>query len=150
MNKNKIFVIALIAIIVIAIIIIIGKIGKKEEGDTNNIQQEEYTVENADGSKVNTSEALKKPREELGYSISNITLERQNAQTIFKLQIANEGSTEKEGQLVDIVFIDKNGNEEARMALYIRKIEAGGSIETQATIDNDFTNVYDFKLETRK
>lgn len=149
MNKNKIFVIALIAIIVIAIVII-GKIGKKEEGDTNNIQQEEYTVENADGSKVNTSEALKKPREELGYSISNITLERQNAQTIFKLQIANEGSTEKEGQLVDIVFIDKNGNEEARMALYIRKIEAGGSIETQATIDNDFTNVYDFKLETRK
>ena len=148
MKKNKILIIVLIAIIAI-VFIIVGKIGKKEETDTNNIKQEEYTIENSDGTKINTSEALKKPREELGYSISNITLVRQDAQTVFKLQLANEGTTDKEGQLVDIVFIDKNGNEEARMALYIRKIEAGKSIETQATINNDFTNVYDFKLETR-
>ena len=53
-------------------------------------------------------------------------------------------------KLVDIVFVDKNGNEEARMALYIRNIKANETITTQATIDNNFTNVYNFKLEERK
>ena len=55
-----------------------------------------------------------------------------------------------QGKLVDIVFTGKNGEEEARMALYIRNIKAGETITTQATINNDFTNVYDFKLEERQ
>ena len=38
--------------------------------------------------------ALKKERNELGYKVSNITLQRQNAQTVFKLQLTNEGSTD--------------------------------------------------------
>ena len=124
--------------------------GSKKEPQTNEIKQEEYTVESANGNKVNTSEALKKEREELGYYVSNITLERQEAQTVFKLNLTNKTSTEMPGKLVDIVFIGKNREEEARMALYIRNIKAGETITTQATINNDFTNVYNFKLEERQ
>lgn len=151
-RQNFIAVIALIAVIVIAAIIMVNKIGGNKEDGTkveNTVKQEEFTIESANGDKVNTSEALKKERNELGYKVSNITLQRQNAQTIFKLQLTNEGSTDKKGQLVDIVFIGKNGEEEARMGLYIRDIKAEESITTQATINNDFTNVYDFKLEAR-
>ena len=151
-RQNLIAVIALIIVIVIAAIIMVNKIGGNKEDGTkveNEIKQEEFTIESANGDKVNTSEALKKERNELGYKVSNITLQRQNAQTVFKLQLTNEGSTDKKGQLVDIVFIGKNGEEEARMGLYIRDIKAGESITTQATINNDFTNVYDFKLEAR-
>ena len=150
-RQNLIAVIAIIAVIIIAAIILANKIGgSKKEPQTNEIKQEEYTVESANGNKVNTSEALKKEREELGYYVSNITLERQEAQTIFKLNLTNKTSTEMPGKLVDIVFIGKNGEEEARMALYIRNIKAGETITTQATINNDFTNVYNFKLEERQ
>lgn len=150
-RKNMIAIVVIVAIIIIALIILINKIGGKEEQpQTNTVNEEEFTVESANGNKVNTSEALKKSREELGYYISNITLERQDAQTIFKLNLTNKTSTDKQGKLVDIVFIGKNGEEEARMALYIRNIKAGETITTQATINNDFTNVYDFKLEERQ
>ncbi len=150
-RQNLIAVIAIIAVIIIAAIILANKIGgSKKEPQTNEIKQEEYTVESANGNKVNTSEALKKEREELGYYVSNITLERQEAQTVFKLNLTNKTSTEMPGKLVDIVFIGKNGEEEARMALYIRNIKAGETITTQATINNDFTNVYNFKLEERQ
>lgn len=150
-RQNMIAVIAIVAIIVIASIILINKIkGGEENSQTNEVKQEEFTVESANGNKVNTSEALKKSREELGYYVSNITLERQDAQTIFKLNLTNQTNADKQGKLVDIVFIGKNGEEEARMALYIRGIKAGESITTQATINNDFTNVYDFKLEERQ
>ena len=148
-RKNLIVVIVLIAIIIIAAIILINKIGENKEQQTNQIKKEEYTVESANGNKVNNSEALKKPRKELEYYVSNITLQRQDAQTIFKLNLENQGTTSIAGQLVDIVLIGKNGEEEARMALYIREIKAGDSIQTQATINNDFTNVYDFKLVKR-
>ncbi len=150
-KQNLIAVIAIIVVIIVAVIILVTKInGNKEEAQTNEIKQEEFTIESANGDKVNTSEALKKAREELGYYVSNITLQRQDAQTIFKINISNNTSAEMQGKLVDIVFIGKNGAEEARMALYIRNIKAGESITTQATINNDFTNVYDFKLEERK
>ena len=150
MNRNKLWVILMVIIIILAIILIINLVKKDDVNNgQNQVQQEEFTIQTENGNKVNTSEALKKPREELGYNVSNITLEKQDAQTIFKLQLSNQTNADKPGQLVDIVFIDKSGNEESRMALYIREIKAGASIETQATINNDFTNVYDFKLETR-
>lgn len=150
-KQNLIAIIAIIAIIIIAAIILVNKIkGNEEESQTNEIKQEEFTIESANGNKVNTSEALKKEREELGYYVSNITLERQDAQTVFKLNLTNKASIDMQGKLVDIVFIGKNGQEEARMALYIRNIKTGETITTQATINNDFTNVYDFKLEERK
>lgn len=150
-RQNLIAVIAIVAVIIIAAVILVNKIrGSKEEPQINEIKQEEFTIESANGNKVNTSEALKKEREELGYYLSNITLERQDAQTIFKLSLTNKTSTEIQGKLVYIVFLGKSGNEEARMALYIRNIKAGETITTQATINNDFTNVYDFRLEAMK
>lgn len=150
-KQNLIAVLVIISVIIIAAIILAKKIGgSKEEPQTNEIKQEEFTIESANGDKVNTSEALKKEREELGYYLSNITLERKDAQTIFKINITNKTSMDKQGKLVDIVFIGKNGEEESRMALYIRNIKQGETITTQATINNDFTNVYDFKLEERK
>ena len=145
-----------IIIVIVVIIIIITLISKsKDKGNSENtvdngIQKEEYTVESTDGNKTNTSEALKEEREELGYKISNISLERQDAQTIFSLQLNNEDSIDKPAQLVDIVFLDKYEREQSRMALYIREIKAGESITTQATINDDFTNVYNFRLEERK
>lgn len=147
-NKRNIIIVAIILIVVIAVIAIIIRKPKTEETG-EPIQQEEYTIQSANGNKVNTSEALKTPRKELEYYASNITLQKQDAQTIFKLQLTNQGTTDIAGQLVDIVFVGENGQEEARMALYIREIKAGQSIQTQATINNDFTNVYNFKLEKR-
>mgnify|MGYP005780196769 CR=1 FL=1 len=149
-QKNLLLIILIIIIIVGAIILINKIIGKDKEEATNQIKTEEFTIESANGDKVNTSEALKKEREELGYYVSNITLERKDAQTVFKINLTNRSGENKPGRLVDIVFIGKDGQEEARMALYIREMNAGASIETQATINNDFTNVYDFRLEARQ
>ena len=142
-------IIAVVILIVVIVIIVIATRRPQVEQPENTIQQEEYTIQSANGNKVNTSEALKAPRKELEYYASNITLQRQDAQTIFKLQLTNQGTTNIAGQLVDIVFVGENGQEEARMALYIREVKAGQSIQTQATINNDFTNVYNFKLEKR-
>ena len=144
----------LVIIISVILLIVIIKLltGKKEEPskeETNNVVQNGYVIEYENGDKLNTSEALKEPRNELEYYISNITLEETDGQTIFKLEAENQGSTDIPGQLVDIIFIDENEQEKARLPVYIRAIKAGESIETQATIESDFTNVYNFKLEKR-
>lgn len=150
MNKQqKRFLIGAIVITILIIGIAIYNRGENQESE-NKIKTEEYTTEKNNGDKVNTSEALKKSRKEMDYYIKNITLEKKDAQTIFKIDVENQKSTTIKGQLLDIVFVDKNGQEEARMALYVREIKAGETITTQATINNDFTNVYNFKLETRK
>lgn len=146
-EQKKFLIVSIVIVIMIIMVTVFVNKGKKKE--TENLKQEEYTIEQSNGDKVNTSEALKKARTELGYYIKNITLERKGAQTIFKIDIENQSSETKKGKLVDIVFINKDGSEESRMALYIREIKAGETITTQATINNDFTNVYNFKLTER-
>ena len=148
-KQNLIIIMIIVAIIIISIIIanITGKNNQKTQA--NDLKKEEFTVENTNGDKANTSDALKKERTELEYYISNITLEKKATQTIFKMNITNKTGKEIQGKMVDIVLIGKNGQEEARMAIYIRNIKSGETITTQSTIDNDFTNVYDFKLVER-
>lgn len=148
-KKTRNIIIALIAVVAVVIVIVMIVNSNKDDGESE-IKREEFTIETANGDKINTSDKLKEAREELGYYISNIILQRKDAQTVFSIQIANRGSKDTAGKLVDIVFLGKNGEEEARMALYIRPIKAGQSIQTQATINNDFTNVYNFRLEDRK
>ena len=147
-KKTRNIIIGLI-IVVAVIIVIVMIVNSKKDNKESELKKEEFTVETANGDKINTSDKLKEAREELGYYISNITLQRKDAQTVFSIQITNRGSKDTSGKLVDIVFLGKNG-EEARMAMYIRAIKAGQSIRTQATINNDFTNVYNFRLEERK
>lgn len=148
-KKTRNIIIGLI-IVVAVIIVIVMIVNSKKDNKESELKKEEFTVETANGDKINTSDKLKEAREELGYYISNITLQRKDAQTVFSIQITNRGSKDTSGKLVDIVFLGKNGEEEARMAMYIRAIKAGQSIRTQATINNDFTNVYNFRLEERK
>lgn len=147
-KQKKILIIGIAVIVIILIIMLVS--GKKQEQPKNNkVNTEEYTSQNDDGDKVNTSEALKKPRNELEYYVKNITLQTKETQTVLKLDIQNLKDTTLKGKLVDIVFINKDGVEESRMALYIREIKQGETITTQAVIEGDFTNVYNFKLVNR-
>lgn len=149
-KQKRLLIIGIAIIVVILIIMLVNS--KKTKQPQNNIvnkNTEEYTQQNEDGNKVNTSEALKQPRNELEYYIKNITLQTQETQTILKLDIQNLKSTTLNGKLVDIVFVNKDGVEESRMALYIREIKQGETITTQATVQGDFTNVYNFKLVNR-
>ena len=76
-NQNLIIIMIIVAIIIISIIIIANITGKNnQKTQANDLKKEEFTVENTNGDKANTSDALKKERTELEYYISNITLEK--------------------------------------------------------------------------
>lgn len=69
-KTKRLFIIGIAIIIVILIIMLANS--KKTKQPQNNIvnkNTEEYTQQNEDGNKVNTSEALKQPRNELEYYI---------------------------------------------------------------------------------
>ena len=141
------------AIIILAIIVIIMTFSNNENEEPQNLinssNNEEYTTQQPNGNKVNTSEALKKTRTELGYYIKNITMKTEDTQTIFKLDIQNQSKSEIKGKLVDVIFINKDGVEETKISLYIRNIKPGETITTQGVINSDITNVYDFKLKEK-
>ena len=47
---------------------------------------------------------------------------------------------------VEIIILDKEGNEITRIGGYIDKVKAGEKVELNASATSDFANAYDFDI----
>ncbi len=154
MSRNeKRWIILLLAVIVIVIVLIVGlsKGRNKEEiqqgQDETVVNEEKYTTELSDGTKVNTSEEFNNAKTYGNLSISNIQYTEKNGTSVLLADVTNNGSTKHEVEIVKITILGENGEKITEIKPVIGDIEPGETIRLNASITADVTNAKDFKIE---
>ena len=154
--KVKQIMIVLFIIIALLLVIIIGmSIKNKKEGQ--NLQSpivgmveenkiEEFVEVKSDGTKVNTSNQLSKTKKIDGLEISNIKLTENGNVSQIIADVKNPTSSTLGDFAINITILDKAGNEIAVIGGYIDKVEAGKTVQLNASATVDFANAYDFKV----
>ena len=159
MKSNGIMIVSII-IIILLIIIILGENSKnKDEVTIENIdeiisnitgenkeQLGEYEKETLDGTKVNTSDKLSETKTLEGLEISNIKLVENENLSKLTADVKNPTSETLGDYEVKITLIDKDGKELVTIAGYIDKVQAGETVELNASVAVDVANAYDLKI----
>lgn len=113
----------------------------------DSASQGEFTKVEENGTIVNTSEKLNGSKEELGYSLTDITFGEVNGETVLKARVTNKTESAQSEFLGNIVLLDQSGNEIGRIPVNISETQPGETIEIEAYITESYANAYDFKLE---
>ena len=155
MSKNeKRWIILLVAVVIIAIVffaVIIGgnKANKEEQNTTTNeiTNEEKYTEQLEDGTKLNTSEEFNNSKTYGNLEISNVQYTSKNGMSVLLADVKNNGTTTHENEIVKITILGDNEEVITEIKTVIGKIEAGETIKLNASITADVANARDYKIE---
>lgn len=155
MSKNeKRWIILLVAVVVIAIVffVIITRENKKEEENTQNTtnevaNEEKYTEQLEDGTKLNTSEEFNSSKTFGNLEIGNVQYTSKNGMSVLLADVKNNGTTVHEKEIVKITILGDNGEVITEIKPVIGKIEPGQTIKLNASITADVANAKDFRIE---
>lgn len=145
----------IIAIIIIVLVIIFIKniiIKSKNKEQTNNTTQttqEKYVQTLDNGTKLNTSEKLKKDKKVEDLELKNIQLTYKNGVTNLLCDIQNNSKKEVNMEDVEIVLLDENGDTIYKMRGFMEAIKPGETKQFNSSITADFSNAYDFKINKK-
>ena len=147
-NEKKMIIILLI-ILVIAIIIFV--VNKNKKGNNNENAEENNTVEEflqvlEDGTKLNTSTKLSEAKEVNGLKFENMQLTEQNGQSVLLADVTNNSGKATNLTIVDVVLLDKNGQEIITVGGIISPLQAGEKTQFNTSMTLDYANAYDFKI----
>ena len=150
-RKEKIWIAILVAITIIVIIVALRgrkeKMAGGEENTTQQIEQEEqYTEELEDGTKINISKEFNTAKSYKNLEISNIQYTEKNGMTVMIADIKNVGTTKHEKEIVKIEIIGENGEIITELKPVIGEIEAGEMIKLNASVTADVANAKDFRI----
>ena len=166
-RKEKILIGVLLILLVIVIVIARNK-NKKVENNTetqtpskststaqdtsrttteSGEKLEDYVEVLSDGTKLNRSESLTKDKTFKTFSFKNIQLTNGNGQSQLLADVTNTGSEKTDWQYVNIVVLDKDGNEVGKVAGVIMPLNPGQSTQFNSSTQIDYINAYDFKVE---
>lgn len=154
-EKMVILVLLIITIILVAVGIVTKNNSNKtqtaktdENKDADEIQMldEENVVKLEDGTRYNTSSKLNKDKKVDGMTLSNIQLTEKENQTILLGTLVNTSNKTQEEGWIDVILMDKDGNEIKRMPTYVMKLESGESTTFESQTSLDYVNAYDLKL----
>ena len=154
-NNEKRWIVLLVAVLLIAVILIVvlvngnnkeEEVGKVDQS-TETANEEKYTTELNDGTKVNTSEEFNSTKMYGELEISNIQYTEQNGKTVLLADVTNKGNTTHENEIVKITILGENGEEITTTKPVIGKMEPGETVKINATITADVSNAKDFKIE---
>ncbi len=154
MNSNeKRWILLLIAVVTLAIVLIVVLIKGNNNEDVGQAKEEEqvneekYTTELADGTKLNTSEEFNTTKTYGNLSISNIQFTEKNGMSVLLADVTNKGSTKHELEVVKITILGENGEEITQINPIIEEIEPGETVQINASITADVSNAKDFRIE---
>ena len=156
MKAKELMIVLGIIIVLLIVIIVAVNVNKGNEdeetpqtpeiGVTEENEVEEFVEVQEDGSKVNTSEELKKTKTIDGLEISNIRLVENNNVSQIVADITNPTNETRGDFPVDIIVSDKEGNEITTIGGYIDKVNPGETAQLNASATSDFANAYDFEV----
>lgn len=149
-NEKKLILILLIITVIVAIIFFATR-EKKNTEDTNTAVEENNVVEEfvqvlEDGTKLNTSTKLNEAKEVNGLKFENIQLTEQNGQSVLLADVTNNSDKTTDLTLVDVVLLDKDGNEIVTVGGIISPLQAGEKTQFNTSMTLDYANAYDFRI----
>ena len=155
MSKNeKRWIILLVAVVIIAIVffaVIIGgnKANKEEQNTTTNeiTNEEKYTEQLEDGTKLNTSEEFNNSKTYGNLEISNVQYTSKNGMSVLLADVKNNGTTTHENEIVKITILGDNEEVITEIKTVIGDIEPGETIKLNTSISADVANAKDFRIE---
>ena len=158
MKKNEKILIGVLVLAVI-IVILIGVFVKKDDEevvaqDPNTQQQgesqeeeEQYTTELDDGTKINTSEEFNSSKTYKDLTISNIQFTERDDMSVLLADVTNNGTSAHEPEIVKITILGDNEEVITEIKPVIGDIEAGETVQLNASVTADVANAKDFRIE---
>ena len=147
-EKKMILIIIVVGIIVVGGIFLLTR--PKTENNANGAEEnkvvEEFVQVLEDGTKLNTSTKLSETKTINGLEIGNIQLTNQNNQSVLLADVKNNSGKDTEVMLIDIILLDKNGQELGKAGGIIGDLKAGETTQLNASTMIDYANAYDFRL----
>ena len=102
-----------------------------------------------DGTKVNTSEALKANKVVNGVEFSDIQLTQKSGETMITATVKNTGSAAVEMFAVDVTLIDDAGQDIVTVGGLVAPMEAGATASFETSMTLDYANSYDFRVTAK-
>lgn len=138
----------LVILILFAMIIIVMKVAsrfsRESSGDIN--KREEFVQVLDDGTKLNTSTRLRKTKIVDGLKFENIQLTTKQGQSVLLADVENNTGKDIDVMLLDIILLDKNGNELTTIGGIIGELKDGEKQLLDSSVASDYANAYDFKV----
>ena len=148
-EKRGLLILILVAIAIITTLAIItNRKGKEVNSDSTeeNKVVEEFVQVLEDGTKLNTSTKLSETKIVDGLKIGNIQLTMQNGQSVLLADAENNTGKDIDIMLLDIILLDKNGNELTTIAGIVGDLKAGEKQQLNSSVTSDYANAYDFRV----
>ena len=148
-EKRGLIILILVAIAIITTLAIItNRKGKEVNSDSTeeNKVVEEFVQVLEDGTKLNTSTKLSETKIVDGLKIGNIQLTMQNGQSVLLADAENDTGKDIDIMLLDIILLDKNGNELTTIAGIVGDLKAGEKQQLNSSVTSDYANAYDFRV----
>ena len=147
-EKRGLLILIIVAIaIIVTLVIILNVRGKKSNNEAEeNEVVEEFVQVLEDGTKLNTSTKLSETKIVDGLKIGNIQLTMQNGQSVLLADAENDTGKDIDIMLLDIILLDKNGNELTTIAGIVGDLKAGEKQQLNSSVTSDYANAYDFRV----
>ncbi len=148
-EKRGLLILILVAIAIITTLAIItNRKGKEVNSDSTEEDKvvEEFVQVLEDGTKLNTSTKLSETKIVDGLKIGNIQLTMQNGQSVLLADAENDTGKDIDIMLLDIILLDKNGNELTTIAGIVGDLKAGEKQQLNSSVTSDYANAYDFRV----
>ena len=120
----------------------IDVIQKKEQEE-----EEKYTTELEDGTKINTSEEFNSTKTYQDLEISNIQFTERDDMTVLLADVVNKGTSAHAPEIVKITILGDNEEVITEIKPVIGDIEAGETVQLNASVTADVANAKDFRIE---
>lgn len=161
-KKEKVWIAILVIITLVVIIFAVTRKGKNNDnvpsnvgttltdGEVEDLEEpvvEKYVELGEDGTKVNTSEALKTNKVVNNVEFSDIQLSQKDGETLLTAVIKNTGSTPNELFSVNITLVDDAGQDIITVGGLVAPLDAGATGQFETSMALDFANAYDFRVE---
>ena len=162
-NKKILFAIILFVVVIIILTIIFLKYIKKDnkedyfnlepsvssaesEIDMSNLTNSEI---DKDGLKINNSPKIKEGIMFNDLQIKDIKIEAGESISIFNAKVENTLNKDLKSYLIDLVFLDENGNEIAKVETTFPELKQGKTGYITATSTKDIATAYELKIERK-
>ncbi len=120
-----------------------------ERSNGNIVMEDGTNAEVKDGVKRNTSSKLQEERTYNDMNIRDARIEATGGMSQFAATVENPYDKNIEGEFVDVVFINEDGSELARVETFFPDLEPNSTSEINASTDIDITSAYDFYIEAK-
>lgn len=164
-NAAKCIVVVLIVIVIAYLIIAFSKKDEElkpapntsidynllnvERSNGNIVMEDGTNAEVKDGVKRNTSSKLLEEKIYNDMIIKDARIEASGGMSQFAATVENPYDKNIEGQIVDVVFMNEDGSELARVETFFPDLEPNNTSEISASTDIDITTAYDFYIEAK-